>query len=335
MKKLIYWSGAAIIAALALSACSPKQNTLTSKEKAEGWQLLFDGTTLNGWRDYNGKELTGPWTVVDGTIQAEGHGSDENGYIVTDKEYTNFDLKWEWKISKGGNSGMMYHVVENPVLNVPYVTGPEYQLIDDENFTEMNDGYVLEPWQRCGVDYAMYVPDFDTRDLKPAGQWNQSEIIFDNGHVTYLLNGKVTVEFDAWSEDWFARKAAGKWAEATEYGMSPTGHICLQDHGYPAWFRNIKIKELPDPKPVEKDLFNGKDLTGWINYGTELWYVDDEGCLVCESGPDKAYGYFGTEEYYYNFDLTLEFQQFADGNSGVFIRSIVPEGVTVSGWQVE
>ncbi|MBQ4287386.1 MAG: DUF1080 domain-containing protein, partial [Bacteroidales bacterium] len=235
----------------------------------------------------------------------------------------------------GGNSGMMYHVVERKCFDVPYVTGPEYQLIDDENFTEMNDGYVLEPWQRCGVDYAMYVPDFETRNLKPAGQWNQSEIIFDNGHVTYLLNGKVTVEFDAWSEDWFARKAAGKWADCTEYGMSPTGHICLQDHGYPAWFRNIKIKELPDPEPVEKDLFNGKDLTGWINYGTELWYVDEDGYLVCESGPDKAYGYFGTCEYFYNFDLTLEFKQESDGNSGVFIRSIVPEGVKVNGWQVE
>ena len=335
MKKLIYWTGATILAALTLISCSPKQNTLTSKEKAEGWQLLFDGTTLNGWRDYNGTALTGPWTVVDGTIQAEGGGDDANGYIVTEKEYTNFDLKWEWKISKGGNSGMMYHVVENPVLSVPYVTGPEYQLIDDENFTEMNDGYVLEPWQRCAVDYAMYVPDFDKRDLKPAGEWNQSEIIFDNGHVTYLLNGKVTVEFDAWSEDWFARKAAGKWADCTEYGMSPTGHICLQDHGYPAWFRNIKIKELPDPEPVEKDLFNGKDLTGWINYGTELWYVDEDGYLVCESGPDKAYGYFGTCEYFYNFDLTLEFKQESDGNSGVFIRSIVPEGVKVNGWQVE
>ena len=335
MRKLIYWIGVASAAAFVIASCAPKQNTLTSKEKAEGWQLLFDGTTLDGWRDYNGDALTGPWAVVDGTIQAEGEGSDENGYIVTDKEYTNFDLKWEWKISKGGNIGMMYHVVERKCFPVPYVTGPEYQLIDDENFTEMNDGYVLEPWQRCGVDYAMYVPDFDARDLKPAGEWNQSEIIFDNGHVTYLLNGKVTVEFDAWSQDWFDRKAAGKWAECTEYGMSPTGHICLQDHGYPAWFRNIKIKELPDPAPVEKDLFNGKDLTGWVNYGTELWYVDDEGYLTCESGPDKAYGYFGTADYYYNFDLSLEFKQEAEGNSGVFIRSVVPEGVKVNGWQVE
>ncbi len=124
MKKLIYLTGLVLAAASLLVGCAPK-NTLTSKEKADGWQLLFDGKTLDGWRDYNGESLTGPWAVVKGTIQAEGEGSDANGYIVTDKEYTNFDLKWEWKISKGGNSGMMYHVVERPTLSVPSVTGPE------------------------------------------------------------------------------------------------------------------------------------------------------------------------------------------------------------------
>ena len=333
MKKTLFFLAAA--ATMILTGCTPKNNTLTKAEIADGWQLLFDGETLAGWRDFNAETLGGEsWTVEDGTIKATGVGSDENGYIVTEKVFENFDLKWEWKISKGGNSGMLYHVQEGKAFAVPYVTGPEYQLIDDENFTEMNDGYVLEPWQRCAVDYAMYVPDFETRDLKPAGEWNQSEIIFDNGHVTYLLNGKVTVEFDAWTPDWFARKDSGKWENAPEYGLARRGLICLQDHGYPAWFRNLKIKELP-VKEAEEDLFNGKDLTGWINYGTELWYVDDEGCLVCESGPDKAYGYFGTAEYYYNFDLTLEFKQEASGNSGVFIRSIVPEGVKVSGWQVE
>ena len=333
MKKTLFWLGAAAVAGLAIVSCGPKNNALTSAEKAEGWQLLFDGKTLDGWRDYNGDTLSGPWTVENGTIAATGKGDDANGYIVTDKSFENFDLKWEWKISKGGNSGMLYHVVERPDFKVPYVTGPEYQLIDDENFTEMNDGYVLEPWQRCGVDYAMYVPDFETRDLKPAGEWNQSEIIFDNGHVTYLLNGKVTVEFDAWTADWFTRKNSGKWADAPEYGLARRGVICLQDHGYPAWFRNVKIKELP-AKSVEEDLFNGKDLTGWINYGTELWYVDEDGYLVCESGPDKGYGYFGTEKYYNNFDLSLEFKQEATGNSGVFIRSTV-QGTTVRGWQVE
>ena len=214
MKKKIFWFSAAALAALLCVSCGPKHNVLTAREEADGWQLLFDGETLEGWRDYNGDSLTGPWKVVEGTILAEGHGDDASGYIVTDREYANFHLKWDWKISKGGNSGVLYHVVERPDFAVPYVTGPEYQLIDDENFAEMNDGYVLEDWQRCGVDYAMYVPDFETRDLKPAGEWNQSEIVFDNGHVIYYLNGKVTVEFDAWTPDWFARKNSGKWENA-------------------------------------------------------------------------------------------------------------------------
>ncbi|MBQ7222661.1 MAG: DUF1080 domain-containing protein [Bacteroidales bacterium] len=318
--------------AMACTSCCNKVNELSLIEKLQGWELLFDGENLDGWRDYNGKELTGPWTVVDGTIQAEGSGGDASGYIVTEREFANFELAWEWKISRGGNSGMLYHVVENRRFSVPYVTGPEYQLIDDENWEEVN-GYPLEEWQRCGVDYAMYVPDFDTRILNPAGEWNSSKIVFDNGHVTYYLNGKVTVEFDAWTDDWYARKDAGKWATAPEYGLARKGHICLQDHGYPAWFRNIKIRELPD-KPFDKDLFNGKDLTGWDLYGTDLWYVEN-GELVCESGPDNTYGYFATRDYYDDFDLTLEFKQEANGNSGVFFRSFVQKPAIVNGWQVE
>lgn len=317
------------LAALTFASCTPVQhNTLTENEKAEGWQLLFDGQTLNGWRDYNGTALTGPWEVVDGTIQADGGGSDANGYIVTDKQYENFELQWDWKISKGGNSGMLYHVVERPGFAVPYITGPEYQLIDDVNFAEP-----LEDWQRCGVDYAMYLPDFSAIKVKPAGEWNTSKIIFDNGHVEYYMNGEKTIEFDAWTDDWYARKNSGKWSNAPEYGLAKKGVICLQDHGYPAWFRNIKIKELPR-KTKEADLFNGQDLKGWEAYGTELWYVKD-GLLICESGPDKQYGYLATREYYDDFDLSVEFKQEADGNSGVFIRSFVEEGVKVNGWQVE
>ena len=329
MKKIFF----ILALAGAVLSCEQKPNTLTSKEKAEGWVLLFDGQTLNGWRDFNGTSLTGPWEVQDGTIWTDGEGDDGNGYIVTDREFANFDLKWEWKIARGGNSGLIYHVVEGPQFNVPYITGPEYQIIDDDNWEEVN-GYPLEPWQRCAVDYAMYVPDFETRILKPAGEWNQSEIIFDNGHVTYLLNGKVTVEFDAWTPDWFARKNAGKWSHAPEYGLSRTGHISIQDHGYPASFRNIKIKELPT-KPIEKDLFNGKDLTGWTLYGKDKWYVEN-GELVCESGEDPSdYGYLATDEYYDDFDLTVEFKQEANGNSGVFFRSTVTPPARVNGWQVE
>jgi hypothetical protein len=107
----------------------------------------------------------------------------------------------------------------------------------------------------------------------------------------------------------------------------------LQDHGYPASFRNIKIKELPR-KTKEVNLFNGVDLKGWEVFGTEKWYVQD-GLLVCESGPDKKYGYLATREHYDDFDLTVEFKQEADGNSGVFIRSFVTDGTKINGWQVE
>ena len=94
LKSISLILGAAAIAASVTTSCAPKANKLTASEKADGWQLLFDGETLNGWRDFNGDSLTGPWTVVDGTIQAEGNGNDANGYIVTEKEYANFDLKW-------------------------------------------------------------------------------------------------------------------------------------------------------------------------------------------------------------------------------------------------
>jgi len=310
------------------SSCGEgKQNTLTPGEIADGWQLLFDGETLNGWKDYNGTTLTMPWHVVDGCIQAKGEGSDGSGYIVTNKQYENFILSWDFKLSKGGNSGMLYHVVERPQFDVPYVTGPEYQLIDDENF----EG--LEPWQKMGVDYAMYLPDLSKMKVNPYGQWNTAKIVFDNGHVEHWMNGEKILEFEAWTDDWFARKNSGKWTNAPEYGLAHKGVLCLQDHGYPASFRNVKIKELPR-KTKEVNLFNGTDLKNWEAYGTEIWSVKD-GLLFCESGPDKDYGYLATREYYDDFDLSVEFKQEANGNSGVFIRSFIEEGVKVNGWQVE
>lgn len=116
-------AGSGIIAAC-LCSCGPRHNTLTEAEIADGWQLLFDGKTLDQWKDFNGDSLTQPWHVVDGCIQAKGGGSDLRGYIVTKKQYENFILDWDWKLSPGGNSGMLYHVVENPYFKVPYVTGP-------------------------------------------------------------------------------------------------------------------------------------------------------------------------------------------------------------------
>ena len=201
------------ILSIALTSCNSTQpeNTLSEKEKSEGWQLLFDGKTMAGWKDYNGTTLTQPWHVVEGCIQAKGDGSDASGYIVTDKQYENFELSWDWKLSKGGNSGMLYHVVERPQYSVPYVTGPEYQLIDAPNFPDK-----LEDWQNMGADYAMHIPDTSLMKVNPQGEWNNSKIVFDNGHVEHWLNGIKILEFEAWTDDWYARKNSGKWLNAPE-----------------------------------------------------------------------------------------------------------------------
>ena len=181
----------------------------------------------------------------------------------------------------------------------------------------------------------MHLPNPDSLLVNPQGEWNSSRIVCDNGHVEHWLNGRKILEFEAWTDDWFARKNSGKWETAPEYGLAHRGVLCLQDHGYPASFRNLKIKELPRKAGREVELFNGRDLTGWEAYGPEKWYVDKDGLLVCESGPDKKYGYLATREYYDDFDLTVEFKQLANGNSGVFFRSFVEPPVKVHGWQCE
>ena len=330
--------GAAALLMGIAASCAPSHNTLTKKEAAEGWVLLFDGETTNGWRNYNSTDPNTAWHVVDGCLQAKGSGDDATGYIVTEKEYENFILSWDWKLSKGGNSGMIYHVVESPRFSVPYVTGPEYQLIDVEGWEEANAPTKLEEWQKLGVDYAMHLPDQSKMKVNPQGEWNNSMIVFDNGHVEHWLNGEKIVEFEAWTDDWFARKASGKWGNATEYGLASKGVICLQDHGYPASFRNIKIKELPRKAGKTVSLFNGKDLTEWELFGSMRVSVDNEGNLVTQNGEDLQYGYLGTREYYKDFDLTVEFKQESNGNSGLFFHSFVHGGYesnVVNGWQCE
>ncbi len=337
MHKKFLKIGALLLILSGLASCTC-HNTLTRKEKAEGWTLLFDGKTTNGWRNFNSAETELAWHVVDGCLQAKGVGDDANGYIVTDKKYDNFILSWDWKLSEGGNSGMLYHVVEHPKFNVPYVTGPEYQLIDVEGWEKANAPVKLEEWQKIGVDYAMYLPDQSKMKVNPQGEWNNSVIVFDNGHVEHWLNGEKIVEFEAWTDDWFARKASGKWGNATEYGLASEGVICVQDHGYPASFRNIKIKELPKKAGKTVSLFNGKDLTGWELFGSMRVSVDAEGNLVTQNGEDLKYGYLGTREYYKDFDLTVEFLQESNGNSGLFFHSFVHGGFAsnkVNGWQCE
>ena len=209
------------------------------KSTTQQWISLFDGKTLNGWHGFNKSGSITNWTIEDGAMVCLGAAKDAHGGdIVTNNLYGNFELKWEWKITRGGNSGVMYHVVENKKYKAPYETGPEYQMIDDKNFPEK-----LEDWQKTGADYGMNTPN-DQKKLKPVGEWNTSSIIFYKGKVTHWLNGKKIVSFKAWDAKWIKEKKEGKWKDYPDYGLAASGVIALQDHGHKAYFKNIMIKLL-------------------------------------------------------------------------------------------
>lgn len=212
-------------------------NALSSEEATAGWKLLFDGNSLNGWRSYQNKK-TDSWSVKDGTLYCKGSDSDKTDLradMITNDQFENFDLSFDWKISPKGNSGLMYMVTEGS--KAAYMTGPEYQIVDDIGFPSK-----LEDWQKTGANYAM--DPAPAAAPNPVGEWNNSRVVVNKGHVEHWLNGKKIVEYELWSDKWKAEKAKGKWKDTPEYGMSKKGHIALQDHGSEAWFRNIKIKEL-------------------------------------------------------------------------------------------
>ena len=254
MKKNILFTCIVLVALIACSTGTKKseqesvkkevvtENTLNAQEKGNGWQLLFDGKTTNGWKNFNEENISG-WIVEDGCLVGQGLGGDIGGDIVSVKEYSNFILKWDWKLGPNGNSGVMYHVVENQKYKAPYETGPEYQLIEDEDFRN-SDGsqYMLEDWQKTAADYAMYLPNEQKKvNLR---EWNSSMIKFTEAKAEYWLNGEKVLEFVPWSEDWNTRRNSGKWDDYPDYGYAKTGKLCLQDHGSKIWFKNVKIKEL-------------------------------------------------------------------------------------------
>ena len=307
-------------------------NTLTDAERAAGWRLLFDGETTDGWRGYNREEFpdTG-WAVVDGALVVGATATDPDvpigGDIVTTEAFTDFDLKFDFMLSEVANSGVLYRVIEEEGAEI-WHNAPEYQVLDDPAYIAASEapGSMDMNTHLTGDNYDLHSAGEKT--LHGPGQWNTARIRVANNHVEHWLNGTRTVEYQLGSPEWEQLVAASKFAPFPRYGRAPSGPIGLQDHGRNVFYRNIKILPL---EPVS--LFDGTDLEGWQAHGTELWYVED-GELVCESGPDAQYGYLTTDATYRDFDLTVDFRQEADGNSGVFFRSSV-EGTTVSGWQAE
>ena len=218
---------------VAPSAHQPKHNQLTEAEKAEGWKLLFDGKSTNGWRGFRQSAMPSHgWEIADDSLVCnKGTGGD----IVTDEQFGDFELSFEWKVEPGGNSGVFFRVSEDE----PYVwlTGPEMQLLDNERHRDGEN-----PLTSAGANYALHAPEAD--HSYPAGSFNHSRLLVKGRHVEHWLNGTKLFAYEIGSDDWLTRVAQSKFSDMPKYGRNTSGHIALQDHGDRVWFRNIKIRPL-------------------------------------------------------------------------------------------
>ncbi|MCA9271109.1 MAG: DUF1080 domain-containing protein [Planctomycetales bacterium] len=203
-------------------------NQLTDAEKSAGWQLLFDGSSKTGWRNYNKPDASDKWVIEDGALKSEKGAGD----LITEGQYDYYELSLECISPSGGNAGIIYRCAEPK--GPPYVTGPEIQVIGDMNPKSKNS---------AGSCYDMYAPTKDV--LKPNGQWNSVRLVIKpDNQVEHWMNGEKICEYTIGSDDWNQRVASSKWAKTAGYGKTVKGHICLQDHGAVVSFRNIKIRQL-------------------------------------------------------------------------------------------
>ena len=213
-------------------------NKLSDNEADAGWQLLFDGKSLDGWHGFNQDVAPDCWRAEDDALKIINEGGAESAEgILTDKIYKAFALSLDFQMTEGCNSGIIYHISENPKYTYAYETGTEFQIIDHANWPDP-----LEGWQICGANYAMHAPKEDVS--KPVGEWNTMMLVVDGNTVTHVLNGVVVVEFEKYSDEWTELRNSGKWSDYPDYGILDKGNICLQNHGTKVFFRNIKIKEL-------------------------------------------------------------------------------------------
>jgi hypothetical protein len=239
----------AVIAFVFILSCnSARQSTdgnnrLTSEQKSEGWKLLFNGTNTKGWHRYGGGVIDSAWTVKDGALcldPAMKKAANVKGDwdIVTNEEYDNFDFQVEWKISKNGNSGIIFYIYENKQKhNWPWETGMEMQVLDNAGHPDAK--FVKH---RAGDLYDLISSSKET--VKPFGEWNLAEVKCLNGKLDLYLNGVNVVSTTLWDESWRKLVAGSKFKNMEGFGTYKIGRIGLQDHGDEVCYRNIRIKRL-------------------------------------------------------------------------------------------
>lgn len=209
-------------------------NRLSEREQKEGWVLLFDGNTLQGWRNFKNRNAD-CWEVRQGELRCKEKVALGRADLITDARYDNFELQIDWKIDPRHNSGIIYRCTEDN--GASFESGPEYQLIDDTGYPDP-----LQDKQLSGSNYDMNAPS--AKVFKPAGEYNHTRIVVNNAHVEHWLNGTRVVSYELWSPEWYQLKSESKWKDVKPYGMSKSGHIALQDHGGGVAFKNVKIRKL-------------------------------------------------------------------------------------------
>jgi len=208
-------------------------NILTAAERRDGWRLLFDGKSLEGWRRYDADSVPTGWQAIDGALTRAARNA---GDIITRESFRNFDLMVDWKITPNGNSGIFYRAALGS--GAIYFSAPEFQILDD---TGHADG--KSPLTSAGSVYGLYPAVPGT--ARPVGEWNTARILVRGNHVEHWLNGKHIASYELGSPEWKQKVAASKFAQWPEYGQAAEGHIGVQDHGNRVAFRNIKVRVLP------------------------------------------------------------------------------------------
>ena len=237
-KTLIIFAALAMLGSVSMAQAP---NTLTKKEKKEGWKLLFDGKTTKGWHTYLRDTVGSKWQVKDGAIVFDpGKPKEGGGDIVTNEEYENYELNLQWKISKGGNSGIIFDIQEDPKYNATYLTGPEMQVLDNK---DADDNKKQNHLAGCLYDMS---GDSTVSKPVPVGEWNQVRLIQNKGHLTFWLNGIKTFEGQIGSDEWNKMVAGSKFKNPSfsNFAKIAKGKIALQQHPGSSEWRNIKIRQL-------------------------------------------------------------------------------------------
>ena len=237
-----------VLTAGGVAATGLAPNTLTDAERTAGWHLLWDGRTTGGWRSAKGKEFPKEgWEIKDGVLSVVETGGAESragGDIVTDRAFETFDLKAEFRLTPGANSGIKYYVDTELNKAEGSAIGLEFQLLDDATHPDAKAG---RDGNRTTASLYDLIPAAAGKKVKPIGEWNEARIVSTGRHVEHWLNGAKVLEYERGSEGFRKLVAESKYKVWPAFGEKPSGNILLQDHGNRVSFRSVKIRELTGP----------------------------------------------------------------------------------------